>query len=860
MKTLIPVIIIIALFFAQFSCGNTGLIADNDRTDDDTTAPPKKIALTNVTLNPGKGIESELKKLLAEGDERQYAVVLLKERLTAKNIDQVKELNVQLLGNISHNFYYASLPTGALDQLTTLIEWAGLYRPQYAIKNTLLEGKHDKLYIDSISGRLNILIQFFENVDKNEIVANFKKLGIEVQRYGHKNSWKIQVKPDKIKQLMSLKGIKLIQQGPSPFTPLNNGGRRRTKTDHVQNPTWGNPRPSYEIGGSGIRIGICDSGIDGNHSDFGVINANGNIGNSRIYNDRNGCGGHGTHVASIAGGNGFNSSNNSFPSFDLRGHAPLSQLGDYPNFYGTAQNYYDAIVGDDTDLTNHSYVQTFNSTYDIAAANIDAIIRGDGKDDKGNQIPARPQIWAAGNNGVSAQYGNLEGFYAAFTSAKNSISVGSIDTDNGRISDFSSMGPTFDGRIKPDLMAPGCVNSIPIPSASIQAARCGSQQYTGNCGTSMSAPVVSGVIALMMDAYQQSFGSQASNLTPSTYKAILINSATDLIKPNSYQSDEDFDNPDIEAPLRFFEGPDYSTGYGLINSEKAVGVIKNTSRWRQGTYTNRTQSYTLDVLEGSEDVQITLAWDDEPGDASLGILESQLVNDLDITITDPDGNVYYPWIIDPLPITDSPENGTKDPISTADLKPAYKGIDRLNNVEMITVCSPNSGRWRINITGFNLPNGNSQKYSLASTHDLQGYINIGIYNICERFPILCIIDEIYPPIKVIDDIWKIGPKNPIISVDEICKYVLDCPGCGSFWNKCPGYEFEVRGLPSNAIITLVNSDGDIIATEKQNQQKHQIKTGPITGGQNLFMIITDKNNLPLKQFLDLKIKSSLSLK
>ena len=75
--------------------------------------------------------------------------------------------------------------------------------------------------------------------------------------------------------------------------------------------------------------------------------------------------------------------------------------------------------------------------------------------------------------------------------------------------DSSSRGPVVNGRIKPDIVAPGY---------NITAAKAGTtNQYTTMTGTSMATPFVSGVVALMLD--------RCSDLTPAEVKTIIARTA-----------------------------------------------------------------------------------------------------------------------------------------------------------------------------------------------------------------------------------------------------------------------------------------------------------------------------------------------
>jgi len=91
----------------------------------------------------------------------------------------------------------------------------------------------------------------------------------------------------------------------------------------------------------------------------------------------------------------------------------------------------------------------------------------------------------------------------------------------GRISSFSSLGPTRDGREKPDIAAPGQFLTAALASGSPEAAN---DERADNAnrvlkieGTSMAAPMVTGIVALMLQ--------KRPDLTPAQVKQILFSSA-----------------------------------------------------------------------------------------------------------------------------------------------------------------------------------------------------------------------------------------------------------------------------------------------------------------------------------------------
>lgn len=565
------------------------------------------------------------------------------------------------------------------------------------------------------AARPSLSVEFLSVIEEQVAVDSLNSLGVEIVNQLDTHTYEVlngDVPPSAIAELLIVKSVDI---GPVPFYPLNATARRIAETDQAQLFTVGSSTPVYGgVSGDGIRIGIADSGVDHQHTDFNQILPNGSAGPSRVYANRPGSGGHGTHVASIAAGNGFNSQANGLPSFSLRGQAPEAQIGDYASMGSSVARHHEAIVADDTHVTNHSYVQSMDG-YGSEARIIDRVVRGDAVHG-GVSIPNHPQVWAAGNNGIGSQYGDEEGYFALFTSAKNTISVGSIDTMDGRVSDFSSLGPTFDGRIKPDVMAPGCIDSI--NDDRIQAAFNNTQGYIGKCGTSMAAPVVAGIIGLMMEGYQDATGN-SPRLNSATFKAILVQTARDMIKTSDFAFRE-FNNPDTMSPLRYYAGPDFATGYGLVDADASIRKIRSSDQWIEASVgqTGEVDRYCMNVIAGSGEVKATLAWDDEPGSNLTASTAVKLINDLDLELVSPSTQTTLPWTLDPLPMTSNPGDGAQDPISNTDVVPARRDVDRRNNVEMANLALPEAGIWQVRVRAFNLPNARAQDYTLVTSQDM----------------------------------------------------------------------------------------------------------------------------------------------
>ena len=145
-------------------------------------------------------------------------------------------------------------------------------------------------------------------------------------------------------------------------------------------------------------------------------------------------------------------------------------------------------------------------------------------------------VVAAGNSGygsISANFGGISAAGIALTindpgNAELAITVGSTHRDMPHtygVSYFSSKGPTGDGRMKPDMVAPG----ERILSCATGKTKSSDFQYVEDSGTSMAAPHVSGVIAGFLSIRREFIGN------PEAVKKIFMDTATDLNRERSFQ-------------------------------------------------------------------------------------------------------------------------------------------------------------------------------------------------------------------------------------------------------------------------------------------------------------------------------------
>jgi PKD repeat protein len=262
------------------------------------------------------------------------------------------------------------------------------------------------------------------------------------------------------------------------------------------------------------------------------------------------------------------------------------------------------------------------------------------------------------------------------------VSAGNAD----QLAAFSSRGPTDDGRIKPDVVAPGTWVLSGYSDLYQEGYDAGANpqngafQYDGwgfpvddeykyMGGTSMSNPLVAGAAAVVRDYYVKAHNHDASGALT---KATLINSAVDLLDENNDGAD------DNDLPI-----PNAHEGWGRVDLAGAVDGAAEFVDDMTGVTTGATASYDV-AADGSGSLKVTLVWADYPSTESAAI---NLVNDLDLVVTDPDGTVYHGNVFG---------GGWSQTGGAA---------DRLNNVENVYVQGAGAGTWTVAVSGYNVPFG-----------------------------------------------------------------------------------------------------------------------------------------------------------
>jgi len=267
-----------------------------------------------------------------------------------------------------------------------------------------------------------------------------------------------------------------------------------------------------------------------------------------------------------------------------------------------------------------------------------------------------------------------------------------------QMASFSSRGPTDDGRIKPDVVAPGTWvlsgysalfqegygDTVNAQTGDFQLDGWGmpvNAQYKYFGGTSMSNPLTAGAATVARDFYQKAHGHNAS---AALVKATVINSAVDMLDENNDGAD------DNDFPI-----PNMHEGWGRVNVAAATDGNHLFFDEASGVHTADSVTYQVPVATAGAPLRISLVWSDFP---AATVAASTLVNDLDLTATAPDGTVYLGNVF---------AGGWSQTGGAA---------DRVNNVENVYVAAASPGAWTVQVTGYNVPMG-PQPFALVIDGD-----------------------------------------------------------------------------------------------------------------------------------------------
>jgi serine protease AprX len=366
------------------------------------------------------------------------------------------------------------------------------------------------------------------------------------------------------------------------------------------------------VTGSGVGIGVVDTGVDPNHEqlDEGKVVDFVDYVNNRTepYDDH----GHGTHVSSIATGDGVGGVN----ADTFKGVAPGASI--YAAKVLDSSGY-----GNDSDVIAGVEWCADHEGVLIISMSLASLEPSDGLDSLSQAVNTavdmgKVVVVAAGNSGAGLKTVGSPG------AAAKAITVGAVaewsappvaenHSEGVYLAPFSSRGPTLDERNKPDIVAPG---------VTITAARAGSTSgYVTYSGTSMATPFVSGTVALALQ--------EDPSLIPDSVKEILMSTAQDR-GPEGLDNDWGAGLIDGSAFVAEARGETGAEPTLFPKNERVSGTVADHREW--------TRSFDIAENELNMPIGVTMTIEVECGAEIFGVC-LWWSPDLEAQLIDPNGTI-----------------------------------------------------------------------------------------------------------------------------------------------------------------------------------------------------------------------------
>ncbi|MBN9657338.1 MAG: S8 family serine peptidase [Acidobacteria bacterium] len=489
---------------------------------------------------------------------------------------------------------------------------------------------------------VDVAVLLFSDVDVDDAANRARGQGWGILgQSGWQHRITLRIARDDLNRLAALDFVRHIQPtAPSPVEFDNIWSAQLMEADKVNTGAGG-------VTGNGVKVGIWDGGTVSPLADF--------TGRLKFLEPQF-AGAHATHVAGTLAGDGATDQ-------ALRGIAPGALL-----FSGS---YYDDVFEKMRLAVSSSGVQISQNSWGEAIYEDlgNCEMYGEYTQEEGlvDSLTVNQNlslVFSMGNPRTSGEcaLSSRAGFYSAGVpaSAKNAIAVAAANRLSD-ISTFSGFGPTRDGRLKPDVTALGVgVRSVAV-GGSLTAS-----------GTSMAAPAISGMLALLVERLQTK--QSESQPKASVLKAILLNSARDVGNP----------------------GPDYVFGYGIPNAPAAMATV-DEKRYLVNRISSGSANHSITVPGGTGTLRVMLVWSDAPGSPESA---TSLVNDLDLSVSHGDAAPV-------LPLTLNPRN------PGANAQPA---VNRRDNVEQVVIQNPAPGEFTATVSAYRIGEG-EQEYALTWTFE-----------------------------------------------------------------------------------------------------------------------------------------------
>jgi hypothetical protein len=634
---------------------------------------------------------------IAEGEPEIPAAL----RATALREDEVGTFIVQLRGPVREGqrediagaggALFAYLPNYAFVvrmgaerkasvEALPFVRWVGSYHPAYKISA--------QREMSEPAGTRTLSVLLYPDADLEAARAAFVALGgtvLEATDSGRNKMLRVSIDMSRVADMVGRNDVAWLE--PWHEMVLDN-----STTQWITQTNVSNSRRVWDMGihGEGQIVLTVDSGIRTSHnmfrdpavtiSNFGDFPTHRKIiayvksheaSTNIVFGDAAGAAYHGTHTAgTVAGDDSYVGAADARDGMALKSKIYFMDAGASANTISVPgdlnpmfQQAYGGNAGGAPRISSNSWGADNSGAYDLQEMTVDQFTW----DHKDFLI-----CFSNGNAGGANTVGTPAG-------AKNAAGAGGTNNPTAtNIYTATSRGPTDDGRRKPLVCAP----ANPLSSA----AGSSDTGFQSLSGTSMSCPAIAGSMTLIrqyfMDGWYPTGAAVPGNaFTPSAA----------LLKAAAIAS--------TENDMSGFTIPDNNVGWGRINVDNALYFAGDTRRLAAvdetgSLATGEFVDYEINVTDASVALKIALAWTDYQGNPAAG---TQLVNNLDLTVTEPNGTTVY-----------------KGNVFAGGQSTTGGSSDALNVEECVRRTTPALGVWTVRVTGTNVPFG-PQPYGLVIT-------------------------------------------------------------------------------------------------------------------------------------------------
>jgi serine protease AprX len=624
-----------------------------------------KITINGISIDPQAEASMLATANLTKMDSSasNFILVQTKQPLNQAQQNEMARLGATVLEYVPENTYICRFPSSDLSTIRALpfVSWANVYMQGFKVAASLRPGPAavgtanlltltapDTLSKDPVT--VDVVLHKHvaaESVrDKVASAAGLNPTMLNVSR----NKIRLTTQRSRLKDLAAIDEVRNIEPYIAPRL-FNNIARGILKADDVQS--------GGSLEGDGQVIAVADTGFDKGLTNDVHPAFTGRV--IKLYalgrpGDASDPDGHGTHVAGSVLGDGVMQDGTV-----VRGTAPKAQLifqsvlDSGGRLGGLPTDLHDLFAptyqDDGVRIHSNSWGSPASGAYTSSSSEVDDFVwnhrdfvicfaaGNDGRDSQGRGVidsgsvgsPAtakncitvgacennRPNFPLPGSPSQSLLYGN--GWPQDFPA--NPIHPDPVANEPSGMAAFSSRGPTTNGRVRPDVLAPG---TAVLSTRSRVATGTGwgpssDPLFFFDGGTSMATPLVAGCAAVVRQ-YLQSKG--VANPSAALVKAILINGAG--IIPGQY------------VPSEVGPPPDTSQGFGradLLSTVNPAAQSQSIVFYDENTALDTGQAQTVYTGPVAKMAKVTLVWSDPAGEA--------LQNDLDLVLQNSAGQEWH---------------------------------------------------------------------------------------------------------------------------------------------------------------------------------------------------------------------------